>query len=120
MRAIGTPSGAERGIVPTRPYELVRKINGSIERFIPGIADDGVWAVEIDGHLVDPEASETNQLCLRAIAQHHQDSDMPVLEACFSAVLLTFGKSDEPGPLTCKTSNRWPLLRPTSPEWAAL
>ena len=97
MRAV------ERGVAPSRSYELVRRVNGSIERFEPGIGDDGVWAVEIDGHLVEPEAGETmHQLCLRAIAEHHRGADMPELEAFYSAVLLTIcaaaSEPDEVGP----------------------
>jgi hypothetical protein len=91
LQALEVSAGSQHG-----PYELWR---GS-EAFRPTGEDDGIWAVKIGDHLVEPEAGESvDQLCRRAVALHADGDEMPVLSVMPSDCLLTTGVGDEQGPL---------------------
>ena len=82
------------------PYVRLRVVNASLEPFgTPTVEDDGVYAVRIDQHFVEPEVGETlDQLCARAVALHPVSYAVPVLFVYPTAHLLNRGEPNEPGP----------------------
>ena len=91
LQALEVSAGSQYG-----PYVLLR---GS-EAFRPTGEDDGIWAVKIGDHVVEPDAGESvDQLCRRAVALHADGDEMPVLSVLPTDCLLTTGVGDEQGPL---------------------